>query len=128
MGIPLTGALRDFLRARAVDTAGRVSMAIAVVLCVIVSAILLVLAGLAGLAQVIGFPAAALVFAALFAILALGLRLIGNAAAARRSARMAIAQNRATADLALAAALARSVRPVLPIVAFIAAFTLARRH
>jgi hypothetical protein len=116
------------VRARAIDAAGRVSMAVAVVLCVALAAMFFVLAGLVGLAQVIGFPLAALVFAALFAVMALALWMIGRVLASRRSARIAITQTRATADLALAAVLVRSARPALPLVAFLAAFALARRR
>lgn len=128
MRVPLTGAVRDMLRARAIDAAGRVSMAVAVVLCVALAAMFFVLAGLVGLAQVIGFPWAALVFAALFAVMALALWMVGRVLASRRSARIAVTQTRATADLALAAVLVRSARPALPLVAFLAAFALARRR
>ena len=127
MGLPLLAAARNLLRARAEDAAGRALIALVTAFLVAVAAVLLVVAGLVALAQEIGFPGAALAFALLFALLALATHLFGRGLAARRSARVAAAQSQAAADIALATTLARSSRPLLPVVAFLAAFTLARR-
>jgi hypothetical protein len=62
-----------------------------------------------------------------FAVLALAIPPLMKRRTLRRSAELAIARSRAEADLALAAALLRSARPFLPIAAFLAAFSLARR-
>jgi hypothetical protein len=127
MSLPVLAAVRDLLRARADDATGRALSAVATALLSAVAAVLLVAAGLVALAREVGFPEAALLFSLLFALLALATHLFSRRLAARRSARVAVAQNRAAADIALATTLARSSRPLLPVVAFLAAFTLARR-
>jgi hypothetical protein len=127
MSLPVLAAVRDLLRARADDAAGRALIVLATALLASVAAALLISAGLVALSQEIGFPGAALVFAMLFALLALGTHLFGQRLAARRLARVAAAQSRAAADIALATTLARSSRPLLPVAAFLAAFALARR-
>lgn len=128
MALPLLGPLRDLLGAHAGAAKIR-AVTITATTCLAVVAIgLLVAAGLAALTDAIGFPAAALVFAALFAILAVAVHLLGRLLLARRAARIAAAQTRAKADLALAAALSKSAPPLLPLgAAFLAAFLLARK-
>jgi hypothetical protein len=128
MALPLFAPLRDLSAALAGNAAGRVAIAAATVFLTLVAAAFLVAAGLAELTAAVGFTVAALVFAALFALLALAVYLFGRALSARRTARIAAAQNRAKADIAMAAALSRSARPLLPLAAFVAAFLLARRQ
>ena len=131
MRLPLLGPLRDLFRALSDDAAGRAATALATGTLAVVAAALVVSAGLVALAGAIGFPAAAFVFASLFAVLALAMWHLGRARAARRSARVAVARHRAEADMALASALTRSARPLLPLAAtfgaFLGAFALARR-
>ena len=79
------------------------------------------------LTAVVGFPLAALAFAVVFAALALTVHLLGRAQSARRAAQAMAARRRAEADIALAAALVRSARPLLPLAAFVMAFALMRR-
>jgi len=93
-----------------------------------VAVALLVSSGLVALAQAVGYPIAAMVFAAIFGLLALAVHLIGRALASRQSQRIARAQSRMEADIALVTSVARSALPLLPVVAFIAAFTFARRR
>ncbi|SEO14596.1 hypothetical protein SAMN04490248_1028 [Salinihabitans flavidus] len=127
MALPLWDPLRDLARA-VVNGAGiRAATAIATALLAIVAIGFLVSAGLVALMGWIGFPAAALVFAVLFALLALAVYLLGRAASARTAARVRAARSRTESDIALATALARSARPLLPLAAFLAAFVLARR-
>lgn len=125
--MPLLAALRGLLRARAGDAAARAATAAATVALAAVAMALLVAAGLVALAAVVGFPVAALVFAAVFAVLALVVHLLGRGLSARRAAQVAAARHRAEADIAVAATLARSARPLLPLAAFLAAFALMRR-
>jgi hypothetical protein len=127
MALPVLTTVCDLLRVRADDVAGRVLIVLATALLATVAGVLLTAAGLVALAREIGFPGSALVFALLFALAALATHLLGQRLAARRLARVAAAQSRAAADIALAATLARSSRPLLPVVAFLAAFALARR-
>lgn len=93
-----------------------------------VAVALLVSSGLVALAQAVGYPIAAMVFATIFGLLALAVHLIGRALASRQSQRIARAQSRMEADIALVTSVARSALPLLPVVAFIAAFTFARRR
>ena len=93
-----------------------------------VAVALLVSSGLVALAQAVGYPIAAMVFAAIFGLLALAVHLIGRALASRQSQRIARAQSRIEADIAFVTSVARSALPLLPVVAFIAAFTFARRR
>lgn len=127
MALPLLGSARELFRARAGEAGIRVVTAAATALLAVVSIILLCAAGLVELTVAIGFPWAALVFAALFAVLALAMHLFGCLLSARGAARVTAAQDRAKADIALATALSRSARPLLPLAAFLAAFALARR-
>jgi Na+/melibiose symporter-like transporter len=94
---------------------------------VVLAALLLLASGLAALTDRFGFPVAALLGAILVAMLAFAIHLIGRALVARRKARVVEARSRTEADIALAIALTRSARPLLPLVAFLAAFILARR-
>jgi membrane protein implicated in regulation of membrane protease activity len=127
MALPLLGPLRDLLAAYAGGVAGRAATTIATVFLAVVATAFVVAAGLVELTARTGFPVAALVFAALFAVLALAVYRFGRARSARRAARMAAAQRSAEADMALATGLARSARPLLPLAAFLAAFVLAQR-
>ncbi len=127
MALPLWDPLRD-LASTAVRGAGiRATMAIATALLAIVATVFLVSAGFVVLMREVGFPVAAMAFAALFAMLALAVHLIGRAVSARQAARTMAARNRAETGIALAAVLARSARPLLPLAAFLTAFVLARR-
>lgn len=127
MALRLLGPFRDLLRAHANSAGIRVVTATATAVLAGVAIVLLVAAGLVALTAAIGFPAAALVFAALFAVLALAVHLLGRLLSARGAARVTAARNRAKADIALATALSRTARPLLPLAAFLAAFALARR-
>lgn len=127
MAIPVLGPLRDILAGQAEDATRRGAMAAATLLLGMVAASFMVASGLAALTAAAGFPVAAATFGALFAALALIVRLFGRAQARSRAARMAAARNRAGSDLAMATALARSARPLLPLGAFLAAFAMARR-
>jgi len=92
---------------------------------------LLVSAGLVALSRVIGFPLTGGLVGGGLALAALAVHLAGRARARRRADRIAQAADRAKADVAqataLAVALARAGRPILPVAAFLAAFLLARR-
>ncbi len=127
MAIPLLAPLLDLIRTRTGDAAGRAATVTAVVGLAVVAVALIVAAGLVALTAVIGFPVAALVFAAVFAVLALAVHLLGRRLSARRAKQAADARNRAEADIAIAAAVARSAKPLLPLAAFLLAFALARR-
>ncbi|WP_306006941.1 hypothetical protein [Aquicoccus porphyridii] len=119
--------VRDILQATSRDIGNRAKAGIAKAILAIVAAGLLLSAGLVALAQAVGYPIAALVFAAVFALLALVAHLIGRVLARRQAQRIAHAKSRAEADLALATSVARSTLPLLPLVAFVAAFALGRR-
>ncbi|MET4129792.1 hypothetical protein [Roseovarius sp. MBR-6] len=126
-GLPLLAPLRDFLVARTGAAAVRAAMAAVTAALVVLAALLLLASGLAALTDRFGFPVAALLGAILVAMLAFAMHLIGRALVARRKARVVEARSRTEADIALAIALTRSARPLLPLVAFLAAFILARR-
>lgn len=127
MALPLLRPLRDVLAAHVGGAGKRVATGVATALLVVVALGFAVSAGLVKLTATIGYPAAALVFAALFAVLALAVHFIGRLVTVRRAERIAEAESRVKVDIALAAALSRSARPLLPLVAFVAAFALARR-
>ena len=127
MGMPLLAPLRDLLQGQAGIAAARAATVAATLALVGVAVALSVAAGLVVLTAEIGFPRAALSFAGLFAVLALATYLLGRALSARREAQAAAARERAQADLALASAVVRSARPLLPVAAFVAAFVLMRR-
>ncbi|MCH8466422.1 MAG: hypothetical protein LAT78_07640 [Roseinatronobacter sp.] len=93
-----------------------------------VAAGLIVSAALVALAKVMGYPIAAGIIAVILALLALAVHLVGRRLSARQSHRIACAQDKVQADIALAASLAQSALPLLPLLAFVTAFTLARRR
>lgn len=125
--LPLLGPLGDVLAARTGAAAVRAAAATLTAVLGLTSAVLLLASGLAALTDRFGFPIAALVLAVFIGALALAVHLTGRALVARREARVAAAQSRSTADIALAVTLARSARPLLPLAAFLTVFFLARR-
>jgi membrane protein DedA with SNARE-associated domain len=125
---PLLDPLRDLLAAHGRDAAGRVVTTTATVFLAVVAMAFLIAAGLAALTAEVGFPVAALVFSALFAVLALAVYFVGRRRSARRAAQIADARKRAEADIAPATKLARSAQPLAPLAVFLAAFMLARRQ
>lgn len=127
MALPLWGPLHELGRALLAAAGARLAGAIATTALSVVAAGFFVAAGFDGLMRLIGFPAAALAFGGVFAVLALAVHLWGRRAAARQSAQAAAARTRAEADIALATALGRSARPLLPLAAFLTAFVLTRR-
>lgn len=127
MALPLWEPLRDTVRAVCSDAGARVATAIATIGLSIVAIGFFVSAGFAALMPLIGFPATALTFGALFTLLALVAHLWGRKVSARRIAKVTAARTRVNADIALAATLARSAQPLLPLAAFVTAFVLARR-
>lgn len=127
MPLPLWDPLRDVTRVALRGAGLRAAFTFLTALLSFVAACFLVTAGFVSLLQVIGLPLTALVFAILFAALALTAHLVGRALSARHAARILTAKNRASADIALAVVLSRKARPLLPIAAFIAAFSLTRR-
>ena len=127
MGLPLLSPLCDLLEARAGTAGIRAAAAVATLALLSIASGFLVSAGLFALTAAIGFPRAALVFAALFAVLALAVHVLGRVLAGRRAVRVEAARSRAEDDIALATALARSAKPLLPLAAFVTAFALARR-
>lgn len=127
MALPILAPLRALLGAQAADAAGRAATG-AVTVCLAAAALsLLGASGLVALSHAVGFPVAALVFATGLAVLALAVHLAARAQASRRAARFAAARQRLATDVAVAAALSRSAQPFLPLVAFAAAFAVARR-
>lgn len=127
MVLPLWGPLCDLSRAALSGAGLRAISTCITILLSLIAAGFLVAAGFAGLMRAVGFPVTAFIFAILFAALALISHLIGREVSARQTARVLAATSRVKTDVALAAVLARSARPLLPIAAFLAAFTLARR-
>ncbi|MCC6008219.1 MAG: hypothetical protein JJU40_11125 [Rhodobacteraceae bacterium] len=123
----LLAPLRDMLRAQARGAAGRAATVAATAALAAMASVLLLAGGLVALADAVGFPLAALVFAAMLAALALAVHLLGRVQSARRARQAATARQRAEADIALGATLARSAGPLLPLAAFVAAFALMRR-
>ena len=94
----------------------------------VLAAGLLLSAGIVALTQVVGYPIAAIVFATILGVLALVVHLVGRTQEARQSEHMARAQARIRADIALMTVASRSAVPLLPVMGFLAAFMLARRH
>lgn len=127
MGMPLLGALRDLASAHAASAKVQVSATLVTILFGFAAAALACAAGLVALTDAMGFPIAALVFAAMFAGLALGVMLAARGFVSRTKAEAAKAQNQVKHDIALATSLYRTARPLLPLAAFLAAFALARR-
>jgi hypothetical protein len=128
MMLPFLDPLRGLVAARVELVVDRAANALATGLLAAMAVGLLVSAGLVALSRAIGFPAAALVFAALFALLALAAHLLGRSRAARRSALLAAARGRTEADIVVARELARLARPILPLAAFLSVFVLAQRR
>lgn len=127
MALPVLDPMRDMALATVRRMEFR-AVTLAATACLLVAATgFLVTAGFVVLMPVIGLPITALVFAAIFAVLALAVYLFGRAATARQARRARAAQGRAATDISLVSALARSSRPLLPLVAFLAAVGLARR-
>ena len=118
MALPLLDPLRDLTRVALSGAGSRATF----------TCLTALLGFFAGLLPLIGLPLTALVFACLFAAFALSVYLVGRGVSARHTAKILEAKNRATADIALAAALSSQARPLLPIAAFLAAFVLARRR
>lgn len=109
------------------DSSDRAKVGIARLGLSVVAAGLLGSAGLVALTEVVGYPVAAIVFASIFGLLALGAHLAGRMLATRQAQRMALARNRMTADLALGTSVLRSALPILPVLAGLAVFSLVRR-
>lgn len=127
MALPLLDPLRDLASATVRRMEFR-AVALVATACLLVAATgFLATAGFAALMPVLGLPATALVFATLFALLALAMHLFGRAMSARQARQARAAQKRAETDVALVATLARSARSLLPLAAFLAAVGLARR-
>lgn len=126
MTLPLWQPLRDAMSMTVRDTRDRAATALVTLGLVVLALGFGVAAGLAALVPVMGFAGAALVFAALFAAMALGVHLAGRARAARRAERIARARQRAMADIAIISTSARAARPLLPLLAFVLVFALMR--
>ncbi|MCH8488484.1 MAG: hypothetical protein LAT81_00965 [Oceanicaulis sp.] len=127
MMLPLLAPLRDLIAGHAGKAAEQAATTTATFLLGGVAAGFLTAAGVVSLATIIGFPLAALVFAALFAVLALGVHLYARRRAARRAAQIASAEGRAIADAATASALVKLAVPLLSLAGGIAAIVMARR-
>lgn len=121
---PARAMLQGFVR----DISARAKIEFCKFALIVLALGLFMSAGLVALAQAVGYPIAAMVFAAILGLLVLVIHLIERSLYVRQSQRMARAQSRLDADIAVAASVARSALPLLPIVAFVAAFTLARRR
>ncbi|MCC5996022.1 MAG: hypothetical protein JJU18_06590 [Oceanicaulis sp.] len=128
MALPLLGPLRDLITGHAGKAAEGAAITAVTVLLSVAAAGLLVAAGIVALAAVAGFPLAALVFALVLAVAALGAHLYARRRAARRAAEIAAAENRAAADVVLASAFARSVVPLLSLAAGVATVVMSRRR
>lgn len=127
MALPLLDPLRDLARATVRRAEFRAVTLVATACLLVVATGFLATAGIVVLIPVIGLPATALVFAAFFAVLALAVYLFGRAATARQARQVRAARSRAATDLSLVGSVARSARPLWPLVAFLAAVGLARR-
>jgi membrane protein implicated in regulation of membrane protease activity len=130
MALPLLDPMRDMALATVRRMEFRAVTLVATACLLVAATGFLATAGFAVLMPLLGLPGTALVFAALFALLALAMYLFGRAMSARQARQARAAQKRAEADVALVATLARSARsarPLLPLAAFLAAFGLARR-
>ncbi len=127
MAWPLFEPLCDLGRAGLRACAGRAMIAAATFGLALVAAGFLVAAGVVALTGLLGFPGAAVLFAGLFAVLALLVHLRGQVLALRRAERFAEARSRAQADAMYTALAAGSAGPILPLVALVAAFVLTRK-
>jgi hypothetical protein len=128
MAIPLLDPLRNGLSALAGDALERTVTGTATVALACVAITLLVAAALVALSAEVGFPLAALSVASVFAALALAVHLRGRKLSGQRAAARAAVRRQAAADIALAAALTRTARPLLPFAAFLAAFAFMQRR
>jgi hypothetical protein len=127
MMLPLLAPLRDLIAGHAGKAAEQAAATSVTVLLGVVAASFLTAAGVASLAAVIGFALASLVFAALYALLTLGVHLYARRQARRRAAQIAAAESRAVADAAMASAAVKLVVPLLSLAGGIAALVMARR-
>lgn len=128
MALPILRPLQDLARGLVGDVGGRAGIAVLTGVFALAALGFLVSAGLVQLTRVAGYPVAALSFAGGFAFLALVVHLVGKTVAARRTQRVATATNRLVMDMAVARMLVGSVRPLVPVAAFLVAFMLARRR
>lgn len=128
MALPVIRPLQDIARGILGNVGGKAGMAVATGVFMLAALGLLVSAGLVLLSRAVGYPVAALAFAGGFICLALLTYLVDRAISARRAQSVATATNRLLLDVAMTRLLAGSVRPLVPIAAFLAAFTLARRR
>jgi len=128
MTVALLGPLRDLVQTSAREFAGRARAALTKVALAVVAMGLVLSAAISALAQAEGYPLAALVFGAVFALLALTVHLLDRRSASRHARQIDRAAGRAKADLAVASALLRSVVPLLPIFGLVAAFVIGRRR
>lgn len=115
--------LRDWVH----ETSQHAKVEVGKLVLLIAASGLLLSSGIAALSRLIGYPLAALAFSALLFLLALSAQFLRKRRSIHYAHRMAHARNRTETDLAMAASVARSALPMLPIVAFVAAFNLARR-
>jgi hypothetical protein len=126
--MPLFAPLGDLARVGLKACAGRAAVFAATLGLALVAAGFLVAAGVVALSGILGFPGAAVIFAAIFAVLALCAHVRGQVLAVRRAQRIDAARSRAQAGALRATGLAaRSAAPILPLVALVAAFVLARK-
>ena len=128
MALALLEPLREIVQASLRDLGRRAKAGLAKAVLAVVAAGLLLSAGLAALAQAVGYPLAALAFGAVFALLALAVHLIDRIIADRQRQKIARATNKARADMVVATTVIRSALPLLPIVAFVAALAFGRRR
>jgi hypothetical protein len=128
MALALLGPLTDLARSSLRDAGNRATAGLTKIALLVMAAGLVLSAGLVGLSRLVGYPVAALVCAAVLALLALAVHLLGQALAARQARQIALARHRTSADIALAGALVRSAAPLVSLAALVAAFALARRR
>ena len=111
---------RVILEALLRDMGGRAKAGIAKLVLGVMAVSLLGSAGLVALAQVLGYPIAATIFAAFCAIPALAIHLIGRTRSRASALRFARAQDDLRAEVAVAADAARAVLPLLPLLPLVA--------
>ena len=128
MALSLFEPARLILQIVSRDVGRRAQVEIAKLGLGVLAAGLFLSAAIVALTQVVGYPIAAIVFATILGVLALVVHLVGRTQAARQSEHMARAQARLRADIALMTVASRSAVPLLPVMGFLAAFMLARRH
>lgn len=127
MATTLLDPARLILQTLLRDSSDRAKVEVARLGLTVLAGLLLGSAGLVALAGVVGYPVAAIVFAAILGLMALAAHLTRRMLAARQAQRMALARNRMTADIVLGAGVLRSALPLLPVLAGLAAFSLVRR-